>query len=178
MRTDNSPPQLHCLGKRSRFVGQLESTLLSLCGVVLIGAIVLLMPGGIKLQAPSSATASPKTSTADSSGGHAAIPTGRHREGFELVDQVGIFRPAGERIVFYSQDGRLRLVVLENLALWRVANLLAANPEALRWKVTGTVTEFRNANYLLLRRVELLSSQQQADEVEPPANAINLSSPK
>jgi len=30
----------------------------------------------------------------------------------------------------------------------------------MRWKVTGTLTEYRNTNYLLLRRVELLAPEQ------------------
>jgi hypothetical protein len=163
MNTDNLPPQLRRLGQRTRFIGQLESILLSLCGVALIGAIVLLMPGGIKLQAPGNAPAAQSPAAADAIDRHRAGnagPVGRHREGFELVEQIGVFRLAGDRIVFYSEDGRLRLVVLENLALARVANVLATNPEPMRWKVTGTLTEYRNTNYLLLRRVELLAPEQ------------------
>ena len=98
---------------------------------------------------------------------------GRHREGFELVEQIGTFRLAGDRIVFYSEDGRLRLVVLENLALARVANVLGANPEPMRWKVTGTLTEYRNANYLLLRRVELLNPEQPTNDSGPLPTGTN-----
>lgn len=157
MSRHESSPLLRSLGQRSRFIGQLESLLWSLCGIALIGVIVLLMPGGIRLQTPGPTPGPSPASTSQQNGSRSGGAAGRHREGFDLVEQTGTFRPAGDRIVFFSDDGRLRLVVLENLALQRVAAMLAANPEPLRWKVTGTLTEYRNVNYLLLRRVELIS---------------------
>ena len=45
-----------------------------------------------------------------------------------------------------------RLVALENLALQRVARSLAERSQESQWKVSGMVTEFRGANYILLRR--------------------------
>lgn len=80
----------------------------------------------------------------------AAVPT-RLRQGAELVDCEGDFRVVGDRVVFFSADGKLRLTGLENQALERVARVLANWP-ATAWKVSGTITEYRGGNYLLLRR--------------------------
>lgn len=80
------------------------------------------------------------------------------RQGSELISVIGNFRDAGDRIIFYSGDGSLRLVVLENLSLERVGKILAFTPEELLWQVSGEVTEFENQNYLLLRRAVLQSS--------------------
>jgi len=81
------------------------------------------------------------------------------REGTAMVNQMGVFKGEDDDFTFtYDQDGEPReLKVLENLALERVANELlnasTANPP--RWSVTGTLTEFRGTNYILLRRTVL-----------------------
>ncbi|ASV75020.1 hypothetical protein THTE_2418 [Thermogutta terrifontis] len=80
---------------------------------------------------------------------------------------TGTLRPAGERYVFFSEDARYRLVVLENLALerlLRVQNTYAGN---VFWKVWGTVTEFRGQNYLLLKR-SLFDRVEAASPSAPP----------
>jgi hypothetical protein len=79
----------------------------------------------------------------------------RAREGAELIDRQGRFRQAGDRLTFYSDDGSVRLVCLENLSLERVARALAENPDDLSWTVSGLVTEYRGSNYLLVRRAVL-----------------------
>jgi hypothetical protein len=80
---------------------------------------------------------------------------GRLREGMQIVDRRGHFRMTGDRLTFFAADGKGRFVALENLALERVALVLAKNPGPLRWSVTGTITEFRDANYLLIERAIL-----------------------
>ncbi|MFZ5831902.1 MAG: hypothetical protein ACOY3P_17585 [Planctomycetota bacterium] len=79
------------------------------------------------------------------------------REGEELVDAQGTFRLTGDRVTFLSADGRLRLVVLENLALERVGRVLVAHSQPLRWTVSGVITEYRGVNYVLLRRAVLVT---------------------
>lgn len=74
------------------------------------------------------------------------------REGSTLVQVAGQFRITGARIVFEPQDGGRKYVVLENLGLERVGRALedAPAPDSLCWTVSGKITEYRGANYLLL----------------------------
>lgn len=81
----------------------------------------------------------------------------RIREGTEIFDQPGYFRTTGDRITFFTDDGKGRLVGLENLNLERVGRAIADNPEQLQWDVTGTITEYRGANFLFVRRAVLKS---------------------
>ena len=83
-----------------------------------------------------------------------ARPSSRIREGTELDDVEGVFRVAGERMIFFA-DGGDRFVVLENLNLERIARTVAEDPQPRRWRVRGVVTEFRETNYLLVRRAML-----------------------
>jgi hypothetical protein len=75
----------------------------------------------------------------------------RVREGTRLIEQQGAFTTAGDRFQFVAQD-QTRFVVLENLALQRIAQVLGEPTAAPVWTVTGLVTEFRGANYLLVTR--------------------------
>ncbi|WP_095415198.1 hypothetical protein [Thermogutta terrifontis] len=106
----------------------------------------------------------PKSSSAERT---ASPSVPRLREGTALEAVTGTLRPAGERYVFFSEDARYRLVVLENLALerlLRVQNTYAGN---VFWKVWGTVTEFRGQNYLLLKR-SLFDRVEAASPSAPP----------
>ena len=88
------------------------------------------------------------------------IPTNgelRLREGTELVDSKGRFRMAGDRLAFFSDDGKTRLVCVENLNLERIARTILEHSDALSWNVSGVVTEYRGSNYLLVRRAVLNS---------------------
>ena len=82
---------------------------------------------------------------------------GQIREGSEIADQVGYFRATGDRVTFHLQDGKQRFVVLENLNLDRIARVIAEDAGRLSWSVTGTITEFRGANFLLVRRAVIQS---------------------
>jgi hypothetical protein len=79
------------------------------------------------------------------------------REGAELVDQLGQFKISADRVLFVPADGRRQLIGLENLNLERVLKAVTANPQAGTWMVTGTVTEYRANNYILIRRAILKS---------------------
>jgi hypothetical protein len=87
--------------------------------------------------------------------GPEAAPT--LREGTKLIDVAGAFRNTGDRIEFRPVDSEQRLVVLENLALQRVASMLADVRRQRPWTVSGTITEFRGVNYLLVTRAVLQS---------------------
>jgi hypothetical protein len=86
----------------------------------------------------------------------AADAGGRLREGTALVNQPGYFKITGDRLTFYTLDGR-RFGGLENQSLERVAKMVVESPEPLEWSVSGSVTEYQGANYLLVQRVVLKS---------------------
>ncbi len=84
----------------------------------------------------------------------------RHREGMTLQKLEGVIQQVGENYVLaiVGSDGRQtgeQFRLLENLALERAANLLqqSESPEARLWVVSGTVTEFKQNNYLLMTRI-------------------------
>jgi len=62
-------------------------------------------------------------------------------------------------------------VGLENLNLERIARAVADNPVTLEWKVTGTITEYRGANFLLVTRATLISGNR------PPRTASSSPAP-
>jgi hypothetical protein len=82
-----------------------------------------------------------------------AIPTTKiRREGAELVDVVGTIRRQGNRLEFAPADGSAPMTILENQLLQRIDQSAAASGGGRPWTVSGTVTEYRNINYLLLSR--------------------------
>lgn len=97
---------------------------------------------------PSSKAAPPTRAAAEST---------RLREGHILTDVQGTFDAAGNRVQFRPADGSSSLRVLENLALERVTRILEETRSDRLWLVSGTVTEYRGENYLLITRVVLTS---------------------
>jgi hypothetical protein len=77
--------------------------------------------------------------------------------GEELVDQLGQFSMAGDRWVFVTADKKYRFIGLENLTLQHVAKSVEGHSTQLPWLVSGTVTEYRGAYYLLLSRAQVKS---------------------
>jgi hypothetical protein len=73
------------------------------------------------------------------------------REG-EMVEFVGALELSGDRAVFYPQEGGEPLRLLENLALERVTRLLRETHAERQWLVSGEITEYRGANFLLLHK--------------------------
>lgn len=86
----------------------------------------------------------PSKATGQTKGGQ------RLREGSKLADLEGRFEVAGERVTFFPADNSESFRVLENLSLERIHNVLAGSRENPQWIVSGVVTEFNGANYLLL----------------------------
>jgi len=101
---------------------------------------------------PPPPTAQPEASAATRPRPATPTPERGIREGTELVDQMGRFKMTGDRVTFVTSDGKMSFVGLENLNLERIARAIADNAEPLEWKVSGTVTEYGGANFLLVER--------------------------
>ena len=83
--------------------------------------------------------------------------TERLRENTKLVDVVGTFQSIGGESITFTPSGQAgnkdSFRVLENLALQRVGQVLETeNKGARQWTVSGTITEYKGANYLLLTK--------------------------
>jgi hypothetical protein len=101
----------------------------------------------------------------------------RIREGTSLVEQAGVFQKAGDRITFFTSDGQSRFVVLENLQLERVSRAIGDNLPPPQWTVSGSVTEYCGANYLLVERAALRSTVLSGPAGTTPRTASLPSSP-
>ena len=82
------------------------------------------------------------------------------REGSYIVDRTGrLTRGAdGQSAEFtFDADGRTMkdppMAILPNLKLMQMENAVGASNRDLRFSVSGTVTEYKNRNYVLLERV-------------------------
>ncbi len=107
-------------------------------------AIALLMAGGtLKISAIG------QESLATTPGNAAKLM----REGSRIEASVIKFRAAGERLTAQLADQRT-VTALENLAAQRVLKAVIEDPKDDEWKVTGTITEFNNRNFLLLEHVK------------------------
>ena len=78
----------------------------------------------------------------------------RLREGTRLIDVEGRFDTNGERWSFFRADGDESYKVLENLALERIHKVLEETraSDKPQWIVSGVMTEFGGANYLLVAK--------------------------
>ena len=81
----------------------------------------------------------------------------RLREGTALADVQGHFELTGDRARFQPSDKTGPYGCLENLNLDRVTQTIRDNYDRLEWSVSGTITEYRGANYLLISRAILKS---------------------
>jgi hypothetical protein len=88
------------------------------------------------------------------------------REGGEIVNQAGYFRATGNRLAFESADNKRSFIALENHNLERVAQTVAENAKRLEWIVSGTISEYRGENFLLVNRAELKSRIRSSDAAE------------
>jgi hypothetical protein len=95
----------------------------------------------------------PRRGSAAIDGGtaEAADERKRLREGGELTAVTGTFKSTGDRITFYPNDRGDSLRALENQTLERIWSVLQETSER-EWTVSGMVTEYRGANYLLVTR--------------------------
>jgi hypothetical protein len=83
---------------------------------------------------------------------NAAASGQRRREGTRIVEQAGKFEFVGDRIAFFPTGESDSFRVLENLAAERIVRLLGESRGQQDWLVSGTLTEFRGSNYLLVTK--------------------------
>lgn len=81
----------------------------------------------------------------------------RHREGSLVTDKLGVFQLNGARALFRFADNSSTIQVLENLALERVVRTMDEIRTDRYWSVSGSYTEYRGENFLLLQRAVLTS---------------------
>jgi len=88
-----------------------------------------------------------------------APPVNTLREGTFIIDRVGRLTHTdnGQAEFTFESDGKaLRdppMILLPNLKLMQMEDTLTASNRDLKFRVTGTITEYRSRNYLLLERV-------------------------
>ena len=101
------------------------------------------------------------------SGGGAVLPGAPQvavmREGTFLPERVGRLTrsPDGSQAEFtFDSDGRaLRdppLVILPSLKLMAMENAVAGSSRDLKFRISGTITEYRGRNYILLEKVVVI----------------------
>jgi hypothetical protein len=127
----------------SRFVHTVDRA--PMAGLMCAGAILLgIALAGARTTLPAESGAPPSSDQSD---------TRRPLlEGTELREELGTFHLSGNRVTFVSAGQKRRFTALENLTIERVAQSLADNPLSQQWIVSGTVTEYRGNNYLLVTR--------------------------
>jgi hypothetical protein len=90
-------------------------------------------------------------------------PADRLREGTRLTDELGVFQSSGDRVAFLPAGvNKDSYRVLENLALQRVGIALDEGRGQGQWLVSGIITEFRGANYLLLTKAVIPPQEKDA----------------
>ncbi len=94
----------------------------------------------------------------------------RLREGTDLKEARGYFRFVDDRVVFFRSNGDARYIGLENLNLERIVSEITNNPTQLEWTVVGTITEYRGANYLMVRRAVLSRSSLDSGSPRKPGS--------
>lgn len=79
----------------------------------------------------------------------------RLREGAEIVDSEGTFEWIGDRLSFLQANDKTVLKILENRMMERVVQAQESSTGELVWVVSGTITEYRGGNFLLMKHVVL-----------------------
>jgi hypothetical protein len=100
----------------------------------------------------------------------------REREGTTLVDVPGHFKLTGDRATFFPAGSDAHYTGLENLNLERIAIAISDIPEQIPWVISGTITEYRGANYLLVTKAILKNApaQNRAAGSTEPASLTKL----
>jgi len=135
--------------------------------VAVIATIIAAVASSTEPTAPSNPTSRGDTNLPPGNmppGANAAKATERLRENTKLIDVIGTFQSAGGDSISFARDGgKDSFRVLENLALQRVSQNLEDNRGgAQKWVVSGTVTEFRGANFLLVTKAVQLQEANSA----------------
>jgi hypothetical protein len=101
--------------------------------------------------------------------------TVRQREGTAMVDVPGYFKLTGDRATFFPASGDIHYMALENLNLERIATAISDIPEQIPWVVSGTITEYRGTNYLLVTKAILQNAPAAPGRATNSAEPSNLS---
>ena len=127
----------------------------------------LLRPTGEAKPAPAAATV--ETGSVDATSGTAAVAPGAPvvtvmREGTDIVNRVGRLTRGtdGQQWEFtFESDGRTMLdpplIILPNLNLMKMETTNSGMSRDVRFRITGEVTEYRGRNYILLRKVMVVT---------------------
>ncbi len=153
MRGDNLASRisiaLHC---RKRSAWLLLAGCWVLAGIGVLWAQPPATPGLFPGTASSARVSPPKTDAIPADAGDDDNRGQLRREGTQLRDERGQFALNGTRVIFVSADDGRRFVGLENLALQRISQLVGGDFNDVEWIVSGLVTEYQGANYLLILR--------------------------
>jgi hypothetical protein len=97
----------------------------------------------------------------------AAKAADRQREGTRLTDERGAFQTSGDRIAFQpTGGGKDSYRVLENLALQRISFALDDSRGQGQWLVSGIITEYRGANYLLITKANIAPQEREGSGIK------------
>ena len=118
---------------------------------------------------PDAGGVSETASSSGASGLPADAPAGAiMREGTEILDRVGRLQKSSdgqwEQFVFESDGRTLKdppVFVLPNLTLNLMEKELVSVAHDLRFRITGTVTEYHGRNYILMEKVVVLQDKNQ-----------------
>jgi hypothetical protein len=117
--------------------------------------------------APSAIVAPDSTSGAGALAPHAP-PVNLLREGTDIIDRVGRIQKnddGGQVQFVFDSDGRtLRdppVIILQNLRLMGMEDAAKAANRDLRFRITGSVTEYRGRNYILLDKAVVVQDKDQ-----------------
>ncbi|MEW4451963.1 hypothetical protein AB1L30_04680 [Bremerella sp. JC817] len=127
---------------------------LNLCTILGIAALLLAMlilPGAVVSGQEGATPISDRARMAEEQ----EKKSKRLREGAEVVDTKGSFEWIGDRLSFNLDGEQVSLKILENRMMERVVQTQESSTGELVWVVTGTVTEYRGGNYLLMTHVVL-----------------------
>lgn len=100
---------------------------------------------------------------------------GRWREGTRLHHVQGVFSSIGDRLQFTTSDGKVQILVTENLLAERVMRSTQESSDPLAWTVQGTMTEFKGNNFLTLNYATILAKKPKLAAKEATADANRLS---
>jgi hypothetical protein len=145
-----------CRSPRAYLLARLPGVAWMFAGALLLGAALSGAPASKATEEDTRPTSPPANHGSSTS----PLDGLRVREGTEIVDQPGHFQRTGDRVIFSTADGKRRFIGLENLNLERIARTVADSPPTLQWGVTGTITEYRGTNFLLIHRAILKSGMQ------------------
>jgi hypothetical protein len=117
-------------------------------------------PGQEPLAAPVAVKpATEDPATANTPGIDGYLTNGRWREGTRLHQVSGIFSTHGDRLQFTTSDGKVQILVTENLLAERVLRSTLESSDPLAWTIQGTMTEYKGSNYLTLNYATIMAKK-------------------